>query len=215
MIESPFVPNQKLEDIRMRIDLILKGEKNRIFDFESANYYFRHEDFQVEYRGIEFRLSALYCDALFTANLLHEQNYGVDYLIKVLDQILKAFNVVIYERVIECWKDHDKELLEHLLSNYITHFISLPKLLVPRRGLLISKLKSEVTNTEQLNKRRIGENVRRIRTLKRLRQEELADKALISIRTLRSVEIGETNKFYFSTLEKVANALRVEVSQLL
>ena len=61
--------------------------------------------------------------------------------------------------------------------------------------------------------KRIGKNIRKIREEKRITQEELAGNAGLNRAYIGYIERGERNPST-ETLEKVAKALRVQLSQL-
>ncbi|MEO9475611.1 MAG: helix-turn-helix transcriptional regulator [Cyclobacteriaceae bacterium] len=204
------------EKLKQSLRLIKSGEKVRILDKERACYYMINQEFHVKFRGVEFKLDALYCDEFCRSKFIIDfQNYDITFLIQVLEHALEEYNVVMYMYVVDFLAKYDKELLEYIFKNFVTHFVSVPRLLIPQEGMLISKRKPPIVNTTELNRTRIAENVRKIRELKGLRQEDLAKDANVSPRSLGSLECGRENKFYFITLESLANALKVDVYQLL
>jgi transcriptional regulator with XRE-family HTH domain len=62
-------------------------------------------------------------------------------------------------------------------------------------------------------KNRIGQKIKTLRTEKNLTQEQLAEKAGISIDFLSLIERGR-NAPSLESLEKIANALNIEVKDL-
>lgn len=60
-----------------------------------------------------------------------------------------------------------------------------------------------------------GEKLREIRTLASLTQQEMADRIEVSLRTLKSYELGETLPRYRKIYHKIADEFDVDVNYLL
>jgi transcriptional regulator with XRE-family HTH domain len=69
-------------------------------------------------------------------------------------------------------------------------------------------------NPDKEYKMKVGENIRKWRELKGLQQKDLADKLNISITALSNIETGVSDP-NTQRLEDIADALEIEVSQLL
>ena len=64
--------------------------------------------------------------------------------------------------------------------------------------------------------RTISNNIKQFRQTAGLTQQELADKATISISYLTKIEAESCNKsFSISTLNQIANALNIEITEFL
>jgi len=60
-----------------------------------------------------------------------------------------------------------------------------------------------------------GEKLREIRTKENLTQQEMADRIGVSLRTLKSYELGETLPRYRKTYHKIADEFNADVNYLL
>ena len=60
-----------------------------------------------------------------------------------------------------------------------------------------------------------GEKLREIRTQENLTQQEMADKIGVSLRTLKSYELGETLPRYRKIYHKIADEFNVDINYLL
>ena len=60
-----------------------------------------------------------------------------------------------------------------------------------------------------------GEKLREIRTNENLTQQEMADKIGVSLRTLKSYELGETLPRYRKNYHKIADEFNVDINYLL
>ena len=61
----------------------------------------------------------------------------------------------------------------------------------------------------------IGQNIRKIRKLKKWPMEALAEKAGVSMMCVWRVETGRTENPQFETIERIAKALDVSIDSLL
>lgn len=62
--------------------------------------------------------------------------------------------------------------------------------------------------------RLVGDKVRFLRRSRHLTQEELAEKASVSVKALSRIENHQSN-YQINTLEKIAGALEIDISLLL
>ena len=62
--------------------------------------------------------------------------------------------------------------------------------------------------------KRLGENLKELRVTKNLSQSELADMVSVDKSYISNIENGKTNPTTL-TLEKIATALKIEISELL
>ena len=70
--------------------------------------------------------------------------------------------------------------------------------------------------TDEKLYRTISNNIKRFRQTAGLTQQELADKATISISYLTKIEAASCNKsLSISTLNQIANALNIEITEFL
>ena len=60
---------------------------------------------------------------------------------------------------------------------------------------------------------KLGQKIRYERVRRNMSQEELAEKANMNFRSISSIECGK-NDIKFLTLEKIANAFKMEISDL-